>query len=238
MNITKYQELTGLTIPTSQQAYVTAQIKRTQRVLESMLGYTLDKSKSQTNYYTEAGKSPTELVLPANDDNLVAADDVVNAYRLYPYHKDDPFILVDPFRTLNVVKLVYMRQGEDGDGVTLKTFDSDEISIQVGKEGLSKYLKRCQDCIWECVCECQDCVQLAVDADWLYDGCLPADLEYIWADMVTAYSDSKYDIKSETLGSHSYTRFDGTYPEDDVANLSVIKSYAGPYGSVKRTITL
>lgn len=238
MNIAKYEELTGTTVPASRQAYVLAQIKRVQKTLETMLGYTLDKSKSQQNYYEEAGKSPAEFVYPDSDDDLVAADEVINAYRLYPYNEHDPFLAVDPFTSLNVVKLVFMRAGEDRDGVTLKTFDTDEVRIQVGREGLSKFIHKVPECWLACSCSEEGSVQLAVDAYWLYDSCLPSDLEYVWADMVTYYSNPKLGVKSETLGPHSYTLAQDAAPETVDSNLAVIKQYAGPFGSVKRTITL
>lgn len=231
MDIAKYEELTGITVPASQQTYVTAIIRRTQRVLENLLGFTLDPDLYDQNQYTELGKTTSECPCPAEDMDLDPADPVIFAYRLYPYNEKDKFLSIDPATEIHAVKLVK-------DGVTYRTIEPHEYRGQV-KQGLIKFLEQIKCfCSFSCECSCSQ-MQLAVDATWVWaEDEIPEDLLDIWADMVTAYSDPKYDIKSETLGPHSYTRFDNTYPEQDPDNLAVIKKYAGPLGSVKRTITL
>lgn len=236
MDIAKYQELTGITVPEANIALVTAQIRRTQSLLEGMLGYTLQKSKVNTNYYEEAGKTTdTDCGCGEVDGELSDPDEVVTAYRLFKHNKKDSYFPIDPFTKVNAVKLVYIRMGDEPNGVTLRTFESDNLRV-VYKNGYGKYVQNCPDCL--CDCDCSSCVQLAVDADWLYDDCLPSELEYLWADMVTFYSDPKNGIKSETLGPHSYTKFDGTPVESISSNLTIIRKYAGPNGSVYQTITV
>lgn len=233
MNLAEYQTLTGITVPTAQQAKVTAMIARTQSMLETLLGFTLDPEKVTENLYNELGKSSQNCFCPSvNLENLQDPDAVVGAYRLYRYNELDKYFHVDPFSKLNKVKLVYIKAGATPNGVTLKTFEADEIRVNYGRDGLAKYIEHCLDCL--CKCDCQDCVQLAVDADWLWPESddIPTDLQYVWADMVTWYSDSKNkSIKSESIDTHSYTRFDKTPPEQEPENLAVIRKYAGPYGS-------
>lgn len=233
MDLSTYQTLTGITVSSSQTAFVTAQIARTRAMLETMLGFTLDPSKVNTNLYNELGKTANECACPSVDTvDLQDPDAVVTAYRLYRYNSLDQYFHTDPFTKLNKVKLVYIKPGATPNGVTFKTFDNDEIRSQFGRKNFAKYIEHCIDCL--CTCDCDDCVQLAVDADWVWpdSGDIPLDLQYVWTDMVTWYSNSKKDIKSESIDTHSYTKFDRVAPELEPQNLAVIKKYAGPYGSV------
>jgi hypothetical protein len=200
-------------------------------MLETLLGYTLSSDLVNENLYNELGKSQLDCFCPTVDiQNLDDPDPVVTAYRLYPYNPNDKFLHVDPFTRLNKVKLVYVKPGDGANGVTIRTFEDDEIRVSVGRDGIAKYIERCERCY--CECQCQDCVQLAVDADWLWpDGDWPTDLQYLLADMVTYYADPKRDIRSESITTHSYTLNARTAPERDPANAAVLRKYAGPYGS-------
>lgn len=231
MNLEQYQTLTGITVASGDQGRVTAQIARTRAMLETMLGYTLDPEKVTTNFYNELGKTQLECACPNVDtENLDAPDAVVGAYRLFNYDEYDKFFHVDPFSAVHKVKLVHIRPGTGDQGITLKTFDADEIRVHFGRDSWSKYIEHCSDCL--CLCECSECVQLAVDATWLWTSDIPSDLLYVWADMVTHYADCKRNIKSESITTHSYTKFDKTAPESEPGNLAVIRRYAGPHGSV------
>ncbi len=231
MDLAKYEELTGITVSESEEAAYQAQIRRTQRMLETMLGFTLDPSKTNTNFYNEVGKTSTNCFCPdVSTSDLLPPDPVIGAYRLYRYNKLDKYFFVDPFTNVHAVKLVFIKEGSDGTDVTIKTFDSDDIRLQIGRDGIGKYIQHCETCL--CVCECETCVQLAVDADWLFQDEIPDDLLYVWADMITYQVDCKKDIKSESITGHSYTKFDQVLPETEPQNLAVIKKYAGPYGSV------
>lgn len=239
MDLSKYEELTGRSISTGKTAFMTAQLKRAQSMLETLLGYTLSPENVATNFYNELGKTTSECACPSVDtEDLTDPDDVVGAYRLYDYNHLDQFFHVDPFSKINKVKLVYVKQGDGDNGVTIKTFSDGEIKVRIGRDGIGKYIEHCQDCL--CVCSCDyNCVQLAVDAEWLWgvDGDdeaieMPVELQYVLTDMVTWYGDPKLNVKSESITTHSYTRFDNTPPEQEPMNLSVIKRYAGPHGSV------
>lgn len=233
MNLTDYQTLTGVTVPTAQQARVTAAIAKTQSMLETLLGFTLTTADVTTNLYTELGKTQQECFCPSvNLENLQDPDAVVGAYRLFRYNDLDKYFHIDPFSRVHAVKLVFIKEGAGDNGITLKTFDWDDIRINYGREGFAKYIEHCLDCL--CKCNCADCVQLAVDADWLWtEGDIPTDLQYLWADMITFYSDDKKsEIKSESIDTHSYTRFDKTPPENEPHNVAILRRYAGPYGSV------
>lgn len=226
-----YENLTGTDLSTVNEAQVSATITRTQSMLETMLGFTLDTDQPTQNLYNELGKSQRECACPSVDaEDLDDPDEVQGAYRLFDYNDLDQYIWIDPVITLYKVKLVYIKPGEDDTGVTLKTFSNDEIRIHQSRGTLKKYLERCLNCF--CSCECTNCVQLAIDADWAFTE-IPQDLQLVWTDMVAWYSDPKtrMKIKSETIDTHSYTKFDNTPPEMEPYNLSVIQKYAGPHGS-------
>lgn len=234
MTTAEYTALTGIPVTAANTAMITAQINRSRLLLEALLGYSLDDPDA--NQYIELGKTKSEMPCPddVDMDDLDPADDVVYAYRLYSYHKDDTYLAIDPCTAVHAVKLVK-------DGVTYKTLDPDDYRLQ-WKNGLVKFLA--QDNCW-CWCEagCLECcenVQLAVDADWLgkTPPGYPEDILGLWADMVTYYSNPKNGIKSETLGPHSYTRFDNTSPQDMDSGSVMLKKYVGPNGSLFINITL
>lgn len=234
MDLSKYQELTGLSVSSAKAGLIQAQINRVQAMLETMLGYPLSPGDVNTNLYNELGKSRDECACPSvvtQDEDLEDPDTVVGAYRLFPYNDLDQYLHIDPFSRINKVKLVFIRQGEGNNGVTIRTFDTEKLRIDIGRDGIGKYLELCRDCL--CTCDCNNCVQFAVDAEWLWDDQdeVPLDLQYVWADMVTYYSNPKRDIKSESITTHSYTKFDKVAPETEPHNLAVIKKYAGPHGS-------
>lgn len=233
MSIKTYEQLTGITVPESQAPLIQAQIRRVQAYLESSLGYTLNQNKATVNQYQEKGKTVRDCACNGDFGELLSPDDVVGAYRLFSFRKSDKYFTVDPFTKIHKVKLVYVGPGEGDTGVTIKTFDDGDIRIQ--KRGsVSKYVENCERCM--CYCGCDDCVQLAVDADWLFDGCLPDDLLYIWTDAVTYEADCKKDVRSETLGSHSYTKFDRESPLMLATTQSILQRYSGPNGTFNKTI--
>lgn len=229
MTTAEYTALTGIPVTSANLAMVTAQIARSRRLLEAMLGYSLDDPND--NQYVELGKTQSDCPCPEDVDldDLLPADAVVYAYRLFPYNRKDSYLYIDPATAVHKVKLVK-------DGVTYRTLDVSDYRLN-WKNGVVKYLEQSK-----CWCLCVDCVcenvQLAVDADWLGKTDYPDDLLGVWADMVTYYSDPKYNIKSETLGPHSYNKFDGTAPQDMSAGSIILKKYAGPNGSLYRTLTI
>jgi hypothetical protein len=230
VNLKEYQEITGKTIAESDKKSVTAQIRRSQLSLESMLGFTLDPSKINENLYNEVGKTRNELSYPNVDIlNLLPADEVIGAYRLYRYNPNDKFLFVDPFTAVHSVKLVHIRVGyPDESSVTFKTFDPNEVRAQYGRDGIGKYIEK--NSFYRCYFE-QDFVQLAVDADWAFQDCLPMELKLLLADMVSARLDPYNNIKSESIEGHSYSKFDRIAPETEAHNLAIIRRYAGPYGT-------
>lgn len=214
MDSEKYTELTGITVNSSNEARINAAITRTQAILENLLGYTLDEDQRDTNYLD--GVTPEF------------------AYRLFPYNKKDKYKHIDPATQIYTIKILKNGQVED-------TLEDDEYSI-VNDRGIVKYFVMHNlpcGCVEICYCTNPN-YQFAVDAEYVFaSDAIPNDLLSIWADMVTYYADFKRDVKSETLGSHSYTKFGGQSlkPEEDVANRRIIARYAGPRGQAVRNNT-
>lgn len=245
MDLSTYELISGKTI--TDEVLYTAHLDKARRKLESMLGYTLDPVLVNTNLYNELGKTTTDFACPiVNIESLDDPDPVVTAYRLYDYNPQDPFLHVDPFTTINAVKLVYVRQGASPNGITVKTFDDDYIRQHQGRDAWSKYIGEPHDDFhwagawnisWGWGCYHDHHVQLAVDAVWQFET-IPDDLLDVWADMVTYRADSKIDVKSETILTHSYTKYDREAPEYEAFYGSVISRYAGPHGTASRIHTL
>lgn len=230
MNISEFQTLTGISVSSADESRYTAMIRRTQRMLESILGFTLDPDLYDNNQYTESGKTTSECPCPSDTLTLDDPDAVVFAYRLYPYNRLDKFLALDPASAIHKVKLVK-------ENVTYKTLESDEFRAHY-KNGIIKYLEQIQCWCWD-NCDCCDQLQLAIDATWLWsNGNIPQDLLDIWTDMIVFYSDQKNNIKQETLGPHSYTKFDNKPPEQLSFNQAILKKYSGPNGVFKTKIVI
>jgi len=233
MDLATYQTLTGITVSADKQTFVEATIDRIQALIESILGYSLDPTIASENQYNEIGISPTECLY--TEDNLKEPDAVEFAYRIFPYNKNDKYLYIDPATSINKIKLVR-------NGITLKEIESDYYSIRY-KNGIINYIEvvKCW-CEEFCGCEC-DSVQLAIDAVWVGAGdynedTIPTDLLYVWADLVKDYTNTNRDIRSETLGTHSYTK-DLDYKSELKDNhITVLKKYAGPNGELYKTITI
>lgn len=224
----------GITIPESKRSYYTAQIKRVQTKLESLLGFTL-KAK---HIYTELGKSQVECVCPdiPQSQSLLPPDEVKGIIKVFPYNFKDKFLHIDPFIDVYNVKLGKVT--EDKKFITFKTFE--HFTKHFMTQGIGKYVEKCQNCF--CDCECKDCIQLIVDADWVDftddESDIPDDLLYLWCDMINYWADPDKDIKSESVDGHSWSRGDISAPEELIENKLILDKYAGPYGSVIRIPTI
>lgn len=240
MDLDKYIELTGNEVDDSDKPKVNALIRRTRTILESMLGYSLLKKKASENQYFEKGKATVDCIFRGWDWNLSSLelsdpDEVEGSYRLFSYNHSDQYLLVDPFTALHKVKLVYVGPGEQPTGITHRTYRDDLVGIyQTGK--VTKYIERYHTWFrYYCFCEmCTAHLQLAVDADWLNEECLPEELMLIWADMIQYYSDPNKDIKLEVLGTHKYEKNTLPKAEELPENITIIRRYAGQNGSVNQ----
>lgn len=223
MDIKKYTELTGQTVSDSEKAVFNATIRRTKAMLETLLGFTL----SPQNLYNELGKAQDQRACPNVDTStLLPADEAEGTYKLFSYNKLDRYFHVDPFTEVYKVKLVYVHK--DGEFITIR--DIKNAKAQFERGGIGKYIENCHDCFCECACE--DCVQLAVDADWI--DCFPDDIMYLWADMIEYQLDCSKDLKSQSVEGHSWTKTNEATRSPEVLphNVLLLKRYAGPYGSV------
>lgn len=210
MDLTRYSELTGITVLTAQESKVIANIDKARRILEDLLGYTLDPTLVNENEY--------EL------------DDITGSLRLFTYRDSDRYFHIDP---ASAVHAVYLERN----GEVVETLETDDWHT-ITKHGFIKFIEQCH--IWWCPCHrYHDGIQIVVDATWLWgDNLIPDDLLQVWADMTTYYSDDKSNIKSETLGPHRYEKFGNKPPEEEKYNISIIRKYAGGNGSALRQLTI
>lgn len=242
MQLTDFEFLLGKKV--QDDCAVMANIRRSKVILESLLGWTLDADKRLENLYFEVGKGLDCSSCP-NTGSLLEPDEVMFAYRLFPYNQTDKFFHVDPFTDIAAIKLVK-------DNVTIKELTGCKTRPQ-WRQGWAKFIERCPNCFCEDKC-CNHCFQLAVDADWiggceLSSGdpcelnidtrlpCLPEDLLYVWATATDKLSSGACgDIKSESIGSHSYTKFERLEASTGLnlseVELSIIRKYAGPHSSL------
>jgi len=236
VDLTLYAKLTGKTIPKNQEPYYEALIARTQAKLESILGW----SFTPTALYQEKGKTQRDCVCPdIPQSDLLPADEVKGIIKVFPYNWKDKFLHIDPFQAVYAVKLVKVLDNREF--ITFKTFEN--FTPQMEANGLGRYIERCKTCF--CDCNCKDCVQLAVDADWLTipeeSGlAFPADLFYLWCDMIDYYGDPARDITSESVDGHSWSKGKDALiaPEATDAAIVILKKYAGPFGLVDRIPTV
>jgi len=235
VDLKKYKELTGETVRASDEAKITATIRRTKATLETMLGFTL-KPK---HLYTEKGKSPYEGASPLNSSlELLPADNEEGLYKLFRYTEKDKFLCVDPFKNVYKVKLVLPQN--DGEFITIT--DLDNVVPEFMQGGIGKYIEKYEEWFnwqwyktWKISWHGNNVdsgLQIAVDADWL--DCYPDDLLYLWADMITYHADPAKEVKSESVDGHSWSKGDVTAPENKKENRLLLTRYAGPYGSVFR----
>lgn len=236
MDLTLYIELTGNTVLESQRTRYEAIIARATAQLESLLGW----SFTPEALYQEKGKTQNGCVCPDTpQSDLLPADEVKGIIKVFPYNWKDKFLMTDPYTDVYSAKLV--RVLDNREFVTYKTFDL--ITKQYMANGIGKYIEKCKTCY--CDCDCKDCVQLAVDGEWLKkndesgsEQGLPLDLLYLLCDMVDYYADPTHDIKSESVDGHSWSKGDVKAPHETEMALAILKKYAGPYGSIVRIPTI
>ena len=224
----------GITIPESKRTYFSAQIKRVQSKLETLLGYTLEAK----HIYNELGKTQVECICPdiPETSKLLPPDEVKGIIKIFPYNYKDKFLHIDAYHDVFNVKLGKVL--EDKNFVTYKTFEN--FTKHFMAQGIGLYVERCLNCF--CDCDCKDCVQLIVDADWVdftsEESDVPDDLLYLWCDMINYYADPTKDIKSESVDGHSWSKGDITPPEELIESKIILQKYAGPYGSITRMPTI
>ena len=230
MNLSRYEELTGKTVPVAQRPRYEAIIARVQSKLETLLGW----SFTPQVLYQEKGISKQGCVCPDIPESLLPPDEVQGLIKIFPYNAKDKFLFTDPFTEVYNVKLAQVQ--EDKEFITYKTFDF--ITKQYFTQGIGKYIEKCATC--HCECDCKDCVSLVVDGDWLTGENLPLELQYLFCDMVDYYADPTQDIQSESVDGHSWskTKEGAVAIEDREATKRLLLKYAGPFGTITRIPTI
>lgn len=209
----KYSELTGFNINNANQARILAAIEKTQIVLEDLLGYTLDKNDRLTNQVD--GLSPTY------------------AYRRFPLRHKDTYQQIDPCTSITTIKLYKNGSVED-------TLDSDEFTSKIDRGYITKFTlneTKILNYTWypfhKLVLPTTYEYEWVIDANWGFaNNQYPDPLLIVWAEFVTYFAKRKKDIRSESLGGHSYTKFEEVAPQKDPINNKILRRYAGPRGTI------
>lgn len=247
MNLADYQELTGLSVVSKRASAMQASIDRAQTLLEDMVGFTLDSDETTKNLYNETGKLQSQAWLGCDyldSATLDPPDSVVGAYRLFDFNINDLHTPLDPLSAVHAVKLVIGT-------ITVATFKATHYSIKLERGGWGKYLDIrgywtlgtglgsafTSGGAWafnfNCTCGRHQ-VRLAVDADWLWPEEMPKDLAFVLADMATYYADGSRNVRSESVGTRSYTKDNVKPPQELPANAAIIARYAGANGTAAR----
>lgn len=233
-----FEQLTGIKLDCDQADRFQTVVDLSKQQLESMLGWPLNPADLE-DQYIETGKirSSGFCLCNEDEDNLDSPDEVTGQYRIYRFTSTDSFIKLDPALEIHIVKLV---KGS----VTYKTFDATDY-FPVWKNGNPKICTSLQirrDCFSQCDWPtiCPGDYMIAVDANWAFPDTddetpvttLPLELQKIWADLVAWEFEEKKDIKSESITSHSYTKFEPKTMYERYK--AVFDRYAGPNGIVRR----
>lgn len=251
MTIEEYEALTGISVPATDEARMTAVIARCVSRLESLLGYSLCAPKT----WTEKGKVQYDGLVPfptlpvSEDviDKLLPPDPVTGTYQLFNFDELDKHIKINP------AKQVYRAK------VVLPINDDEFITIYRLENGLpylnsaglvtavTRYYAWFTWTWWNSLLWTdRSNLSFAVEGNWFSDDDLPDELKYLLADMITYYSDENYslmgNIRSESIDSHSYSRAqvgvasdgaDGAAPEGQKSAKAIIEKYAGAGASRK-----
>lgn len=244
MDLAKYTELTGEAVAIADETRYKAVIRRTNALLESALGYSLAPNKNLEK--KELGKIQFQGVypyFPIQQADLLPADEQEGSYRLFNYKELDTFIQTDPTSNIYHVKLVRVQN----DDSFITVFDLNDFTSKTSL-GFGKWIQRSASWFnWNwynhIVAEVGNGngLMVAVDADWLTCKNMPADLAYVWADMVTYYSSDNVsvigNIKSESINGHSYSftnagggKGEDFAPHQSPQGIATVKQYAGPKG--------
>lgn len=141
--------------------------------------------------------------------------------RKYPYNQNDTYLVIDPCTNITSATLY-------NDSELIHTFTTDEYrEVYQGACITALHLKS------SCALLCTTTVELRVTATWQF-ATVPADLNMVWADLVTYLIDPANNIKSQSLGTHSYTKGSTKSTIESDYSVSVLTKYAGPLGSIAR----
>lgn len=179
-------------------------------------------------------------------------------HRCYDFDPKRPFLNVDPYVRICSVKIVncettlYELDECDWEDTRNGNFNA---------PGWFNSLKICGDLPKPCItpslacCDApRDCLKICIGAYWgfgitteFFEECkesgkpklkdnpcvIPEDLQYVLYDMVKDEMECNTDLKSETLGAHSYTKFARTLATDK--HKPLLDKYAGPASPKRRS---
>lgn len=245
MTIQEYQTLTGKTVSETDTNRMKAVIRRAETKLETLLGYSLSRSKKWTERgivrYNGLVPFPS---LPVSDLVIASAlppDEQQGDILLFNFDSLDTHIRINPAKEVYSAKLVYPINRDEF--VTVQELNS--FQPYLNGAGLVVAITRHSDWYtwrwWDGLAlRDRSNLMLAVDGDFVNvcDANRYPDLAYLLVDMVDYYGDKDFslmgNVTSESIDSHSYSRSslgtnpDSAAPEGRSSGKRVIEKYAGP----------
>lgn len=252
-----FQEMTGINLSESQLSDYERAYNRAVKFLSEELGWDFSYLVDEQTYdyetgYIELGKTLSECTCPKqikNMDSLLPPDVVQGEVRIFPFSKDDSFILIDPCYAIYTLKLVVPLTGDEMKYVTVKELENIMPNILPNRRGEYKdiihYVERCDS--WPkriCGCDCINCVMLAVDGKWCKD--IPKQLFDILTQLILYFMKNPFSIsedsrliKSESVDGHSVSY--GDKSELDMLTesknyLTLIRKFMGPYSPYNKKV--
>ncbi len=245
MTIAEYQDLTGITVSTADEARVKAAIRKAEVKLGGLLGYSLSKQPT----WTELGKVQYNGLtpfpsLPVSEEtlnNLIDPDEQTGDIQLFNFDELDKHIRINPAKEVYRAKIVLPVNRDEF--VTIYDLDNATPYLNTASlvVAISRYSNWYTWTWWHSLLWAdRQNLMIAVDANYVNvcDANKYPDLAYLLADMVTYYSDPNYsimgNIRSESIDSHSYSRAstgktpDEAAPEGQLSSKRLIEKYAGP----------
>ena len=161
-------------------------------LLENLLGW----SFSYKELYEERAKNnsafncvcPTEEQIEAWEANPESGaysepDTVEGQIRLFPYYSLDEKVRIDPCNAVYAVKLVKVLSRDAQQFFTVRELDKKYWMQAPDESGYIRYIEHCSPTFCDaCQCDCEGCLMLAVDADWIKNP--PSDLTMLLAEIV------------------------------------------------------
>lgn len=237
----RYTEYTGKTLSPEQRQVYTAYVLRAVRMMENKLGWPLDGGSDVADVLGVAPNGCDCRKLPTE---LNEAPKKTGIYRLFPVDSRKPNLMADPFKSVNAVYLCRIDMDSPSTDrkspvVILKKMTD---ITPVIRSTWGKYIKACSQlsvCQRACHADCTNCATLLVDADWITIDDLPPELFFLlfdYIDWMVEGGPTTRSVRSESVDGHSvsYGSWITTAPYYHAADATILRTYAGPYGSIDR----
>lgn len=245
-DIAKFQDISGIELCENQIRKYQKAEDRAIHFLENELGWVFDYETE----YVEKGQTKNPCLCPKtlkrlDETTLLPPDEVQGKVKLFPYDKKMSTIPIDPAINIYSLKLVVPMTGNAKEYITVKKLENIMPTASTSFANFITSVERCPGWPNICGCECNNCMMLAVDADWLEE--LPGYMLDILTEMILYFMrhpfslESQATIKSESVDGHSVS-YDTTDDLEKILKsqhyINFINAYMGPYSPYYKKVRL